>query len=104
MGLIVFATMLGFVGNGFHCYGSPGGTGDILPRGSDSYITAISVLVARPFNDPVGWEYRSNTGQTYVQIGKGGAILRKNSAAAMQPGWHRLRCELPPHYLTGNDF
>jgi len=107
MGLIALATMLGFVGNGFvgngfHCFGSPASTGDIFPPGNE-YVTAISVIVERPSNDVVGWVYLSNTKKTYVQIGKGGAIKQESATTAMQPWWHRLHCQFPPHYLAGDD-
>jgi len=109
MGLVALATLVALLGsghhsvNGYHCLGSPGGTGDLLPQASNTYVTDISVIVARPFDEPVGWAYRSNTGHTYVQIGKSGAIMPKD-LTTLQLGWHRLSCQLPPRYLTGNAF
>lgn len=104
MGLIELAMVLAFPGNGLHCFGSPAGTGDLLPPDGKTYITAISVIVTRPSDALVGWAYRTNTGQTYVQIGASGPMMLKRPSKSMQPGWQRIRCDLPPHYLTGDSF
>jgi hypothetical protein len=98
MGVIAILLGLSFPGNGYHCFGSPGATGDILPYPHRPYIAGISVLIARPFDDPVAWIYTSSAGKEYVQVGKGGAVKPFPGDVRNQVGLRRFRCTFPMRY------
>jgi hypothetical protein len=98
MTLIAMLVGLSFPGNGYHCFGSPGATGDILPYSLHPYIVGISVLLARPSDDPVAWIYTSSAGKEYVQVGKGGAVKPFPGDVGNRVGLRRFRCTFPMHY------
>ena len=95
---------LAFPGNGYHCFGSPGATGEILPVRGHPYVLGISVLLARPNDDPAAWIYAASDGEKYVQVGKNGAIKPYPVGVGDQVGWRRFQCNFPLHYspMTGN--
>ena len=100
---IALLLALAFPGNGYHCFGSPAGTGEILPAQGHPYVVGISVLLARPNDDPVAWVYASSDGNNFVQVGKDGAIKSYQHGHGDGIGWRRFRCTFPLRYsrMTG---
>ncbi|HEX3551116.1 MAG TPA: hypothetical protein VHT53_12105 [Candidatus Elarobacter sp.] len=83
-----------FPGNGFHCFGSPGGTGDLLPTHGQQYISAIAVLLQGREQRPVGWLYTSNKGEFFTQA-SGSASIRRYAPDSRDPGVRQFRCDFP---------
>jgi hypothetical protein len=100
MGVAVLFLALAFPGNGYHCFGSPGATGEILPVQGHPYVVGISVVVARPNDDPVAWIYASSNGKNYLQVGKNGGIKPFPGRDGNQIGWKRFRCTFPLRYSS----
>jgi hypothetical protein len=74
----VIATLLlaaAFPGNGLHCFGSPGATGDLLPSARGQYIAEISVMLKGRTQTPVGWLYTSNEGKRFTQRTTAGPVM-----------------------------
>ncbi len=94
MGVIALLLAAAFPGNGYHCFGSPAGTGDLLPGRGDRFVTGIAVLLQGREQRPVGWLYTSDAGQYFVQRGAGEPVMPYRPGT-LDRDIRQLRCSFP---------
>jgi hypothetical protein len=100
--LVALATTAGsattaFPGNGFHCFGSPLLTGDLMPVGNDPIFGISALLEAHRTQRVVGWLYTTQSGKRYMQFGENGNVVPYSYLGALsQPMPLRVfECKLP---------